>query len=264
MEQTRNQQFDPELKTRDRAPIRKILELDDPMQAIAELLKQLENSVPQMDHWKQMHRRKLLFFRLISACPLRIGQFAAMTGNHLVKEIPVGGGQPYYQIRFTKDEFKNERFIREQDYRFDLAGELTSFIDEYLDKDWAHINGRPFTKNDRVFDGRGVDVDTNGAPLSKKLLNKRVKFQLMKICKETTARYLGAKYETPGFNPHAMRHIKATAIIKRTGNYEIAALLLWDAIETVRREYSHVKRVDQLAKASREEDERMRYLMSQC
>lgn len=46
MEQTRDQQFDPSFKPRDRAPIAKILALDDPMDAIIELLKKLEASEP--------------------------------------------------------------------------------------------------------------------------------------------------------------------------------------------------------------------------
>lgn len=253
MERTQDQEFDPLLKTRGGDPIAGILSLDDPMQAIVELLQRLEEAEPVVDHWRHFHRRKRLFFLLIANCPLRILQYALMTGNHLVKMKPIGGRPSFYQIRFTKEEFKNERYIPEWDYLFDLSEDLTSFIDSYLQNDWPAINGRPFTAEDRVFCGHLLGE----IPQNRKTLTERIITQLMKICRETTARHLGAKYSTPGFYPHAFRHIEATSIIKVTGSYEEAALLLWDAVATVRRAYAHIKRVDQLGKVSRNHYARM-------
>ena len=40
------------------------------------------------------------------------------------------------------------------------------------------------------------------------------------------------------FGPHSMRHIVATAVIKRTGSLEHAANLLLDSMEMVARHYA--------------------------
>lgn len=44
----------------------------------------------------------------------------------------------------------------------------------------------------------------------------------------------------PGSGPQCMRHIVATAIVKTTGNFVAAALVLHDEVETVRKNYSHL------------------------
>jgi hypothetical protein len=264
MEQTREQEFDPALKTRSGDPIARILALDDPMVAVAELLQKIDEAEPVVDYWRHFHRRKKLFFMMISVCPLRILQFALMTGHHLVKMQPADGAAAFYQIHFTNEEFKNERFIPERDYWFDLPEDFTSFIDSYLRDDWPAINGRSFTADDRVFSGRPYERTTKDEAQKRKVVIERIKLQLSDICRETTARHLGAKYKTPGFYPHAFRHIEATSVIKVTGSYEEAALLLWDAVETVRRAYAHVKRVEQLTKVSRNHYTRMSHALAKA
>jgi hypothetical protein len=248
MEDLRDLEFDPARKTRDTEAINRILALDDPLAALAELLQKLEEAEPEIEHFKHFHRRKKLFFTLISNCPLRVLQYACMTGRHLVRTEAKPGEKPFYQIRFTKDEFKNERYIAERDYSFDLPSEYTRFIDSYLQEDWPAIVGRAFEKDDRVFQGQLLGQK----PLDRKSLTHRIITQLNKICRYTTARHLGEKYCMPGFGPHAVRHIVATGTIKATGSYEDAALLLWDAVQTVRKAYAHIKRVEQLSQASRE------------
>lgn len=44
----------------------------------------------------------------------------------------------------------------------------------------------------------------------------------------------------PGVGPHVIRHIVATAIVKITGEYSTAALVLHDKEETVKKAYSHL------------------------
>jgi integrase len=41
----------------------------------------------------------------------------------------------------------------------------------------------------------------------------------------------------PGFGPHAMRHIVATALVKKHGSFTAAAKVLHDKEETVRKHY---------------------------
>jgi hypothetical protein len=262
MELTKANEFDPSTVTRGREPIASILALDRPMDPVFELLAKLEAAEPAIAFWKHFHHKKLLFFKLLSVCPLRVFQFALMTGTHLRKAAASSGRGSFYRIHFDKNEFKNERFIREQDYQFEVPEDFTTFIDHYLSVDWPAINGRPFTPDDRVFSGRTTSKMKNGVLPTRKQVIERITRQLMKLCRVTTARHLGMKYRTPGFGPHAMRHIKATDVIKRTGSYEKAALLLWDSIITVMKAYSHVKRVEQLAQTSREDYAHMKASMT--
>jgi integrase len=44
----------------------------------------------------------------------------------------------------------------------------------------------------------------------------------------------------PGVGPHTIRHLIATAIIKKTGEFNTAALVLHDREETVRKHYAHL------------------------
>ena len=250
MELVRATEFDEAYMTRDSAPIAQILALPDPMRAIMELLNLMEDSEPVSGYWKHSHRRKRLFFMLIAVCPLRVLQFAFMDGNHLCKVKSEDGNRHRYQIHFTKEDFKNEEFIPEQDYLFNVPEDFTTFIDDYFANDWPALNGRAYTSKERVFIAEKEQQTITGVPLPLETVNQRIKQQLSKICRESTARHLGAKYKTPGFYPQAFRHIKATSIIKTTGSYEEAALLLWDAVATVKKAYAHVKRIDQLAKAS--------------
>lgn len=262
MEKTKENEFNHALQTRDKAPIAKILALDDPMLAIVELLVSLQDSEPSIDYWRHLHRRKLLFFFLMTVSPLRVMQFAFMSGGHLKKITDMDGRKPFYQIHFTKDEFKNERFIAEQDYLIDVPDDFTEFINDYLLKDWPAMNGRDFKDEDRIFATGTGELEQLPEPPTRKQLNKRIIAQLSKMCRQTTARHLGEKYSTPGFYPHAMRHITATSIIKCTGSYEKAALKLWDSVITVKKAYSHVKRQEQLAGAAAEAHERLKQMLS--
>src|SRR5690606_29694344 len=56
-----------------------------------------------------------------------------------------------------------------------------------------------------------------------------------------TRRYL---HGCPGVGPHSFRHIVATAVIKRTGSFTAAALILHDREETVRAHYAHLVGTD--------------------
>lgn len=259
MEITRQAEFDDTYVTRDMGPIANILKLPDPIVAIVDLLDELKKAEPVIEHWMHHHRRKRLFFMLESVCPLRVFQFALMTGTHLSRKAATPDRGAWYQIHFNKDEFKNERFIAEQDYYFDLPDDFTSFIDDFLNQSWPYLNKRPFTAKDRIF---GTAAIGHNAVNYTKVQNANLCDQLKKICKKTTARFLGTKYQTPGFFPHAFRHIKATSVIKTTGSFDDAALFLWDSVITVKKAYAHIKRSEQLARAAANDYQRMKHIRS--
>lgn len=50
--------------------------------------------------------------------------------------------------------------------------------------------------------------------------------------------------QCPGVGPQAMRHIVATAIIKASGEFNTAALVLHDEEETIKRAYAHLRPED--------------------
>ena len=57
-----------------------------------------------------------------------------------------------------------------------------------------------------------------------------------------TAKYL---WGCPGVGPHAFRHIVATAILKNSLNdWQTAALVLHDRVETVQKHYAHLRSSD--------------------
>lgn len=237
------------VKTRDpNDPIRHILDLPHPRAALIELCYELEKHEPIMPYWKWFHLRIRVFFELICRCPLRVSMFGLMTGQNLKKlnmPDPSGFGQNHYQIQFAKADFKNERFLNE-DFKFDLPASLNKLIDTFLLRGWSALHGRPFEENSRVFQTRSEDdADTDLADITDNIVA-----QLNKTCKRMTARYLGEKYKSPGFYAHAIRHIIATDVIKSTGNFHEAALLLWDSLDTVRKEYAHILKTEELAKTS--------------
>ena len=80
------------------------------------------------------------------------------------------------------------------------------------ESDYVFVSGRPGTEN--------IPWDR---------LNRRVE--------ALTAKFL---MQCAGVGPQALRHIVATAIVKVTGQFNTAALVLHDEEETVKKTYAHL------------------------
>ena len=86
-----------------------------------------------------------------------------------------------------------------------------------------------------------VFLSTDGGVASRgwETLNKRVS--------QLTRRYL---WNCPGVGPHAFRYISGTAILKALpGAWEVAAQVLHDREDTVRKHYAHLRGTDGATRA---------------
>lgn len=224
-------------KSRDPAePIQTILDMKDPLEALKYFLDSIRlNPYPAENKAKRAeYDQTRLFFELMCKIPLRISHFGAMTPKHFQK---VGD---CYVLRFLRSEFKNHRFL-DQDFTLTLPASLTPLIED-VKALWPTINaGRELTENSHIF-AKGNRLHT--LPLGKRIDN--IKKNLALRCCRWTGKHLSQKYGSKNFGPHAFRHLIATAVIKKTQSFEAAAVLLWDKVETVQREYAHVRRSDYL------------------
>lgn len=236
-------------------------------------------------HDKANYCRRQLFFELICLVPHRVRLWSVLSRRHF-EERTNTAGEHCFHLHIPKAEFKNHRYL-DVDYDLDLPSRLTPLIRIFFNRAWPILNapigtfqqwrdansGRiyqtdecgnvvPIEKDvrytafpqmkpsDRVFGssfGVSLKPEERKQPTPEQK-SKVIGANLQTMCQRTTCRFLGKKYKTNGFFPHALRHIIATAEIKATGSYERAALLLWDSVEMVMKTYSHVKRTDQLAK----------------
>lgn len=218
-------------KSRDpQQPIAGILKLDNPLDAIVALLDSMEALLatlgPGSPEYNALCRDKCLI-SLLSAIPLRANQFAAMrwrpdnTGN-LYKNNGI------WKIRFAAAHFKNTKSsaCRALDQR--LPERVYRDLERYLEVSLPiPRNGQERDYLFRTITGHRIDG---------RYIFKRVQFH--------TARHLSS-YTPSGFGPHAMRHIVATAFLKKNpGAFPLVAELLNDTLATVMREYGHLAHND--------------------
>lgn len=237
-------------------------------------------------HDKAYYCRRQVFFELLVRAPHRVRLWAMLTRRHF-EERTNDAGERYFHLHIGSREFKNHRYL-DSDYDLDLPVHLFSLMQTYFDRAWPILNA-PLGTFQRWRDqnsGRIYQTDAQGnvvpiendaryeafakmkpsdrlfgmaygltlaeehrQVLTPEKKTKVIISNLQRLCQNSTCRFLGVKYKTNGFYPHACRHIVATDEIKTTGSYERAALLLWDSVEMVMQTYSHVKRTDLLAKA---------------
>jgi len=237
--------------------VQEILKLRNPSQVLPELRQALAR-VPISPSLEVHQFRDRILIEIITRIPLRITHFGFMRPRHLVK-MPDRKGD-YYQVNFEKGEFKNTRFLRQTGFEANLPAGLTPLIDRYLNELWPKGHGRPIGPNDRIMlaeplSERAIErqMELNEAVTGNKDQEAAITILTTKTCqqkiRDITKRLLSEKYHTPGFGPHAFRHIIATTIIRIYGNYNKAAALLWDAVATVLRNYSHVSKNEELADA---------------
>ena len=217
------------------------LERQHPITALFELAENMRNYLEVnknilKEFQKILLYRDLLIIEMFPTQPLRIKMLAIMTyksnnNGHLYK-MQSGG----WAVRFKAHEFKNETgAAADKDYDIPLEPTLWPKVENYL------FNVRPLFKesSDRVFVAPGHGSDTqkekkkNGwsyaAALSRSFVTRTKQFLIGCL----------------GFGPHTVRHIVATDYIKNNPNgYQIAADILHDRLDTVLKNYAHLKAKD--------------------
>jgi integrase/transcriptional regulator with XRE-family HTH domain len=219
-------------KRRDpRDPIDSILARQHPLTAIAEMLANMQKHLPRAAYHRALLARNHLLIKFLSVVPLRVRNIAALTyreanQGHL-KKIGVE-----WILTISGREFKNYRHAARTDFSVTLPKELGDELSEYIEK-WRPIlrAKSPKPDDDALF------LQQNGEKFPSVHLSQLVSALTEKYCPDT-----------PGFGPHAFRHIVATEYLKNNPNgYQVVAYILHDKLETVLREYGHVTTSDGFA-----------------
>jgi integrase len=211
-------------------PIRHILALDRPLFVILRMIEtmlyvMLADNAPPVQ--RAIHYRNILLIALLSANPLRARQFSIMEfDRHLVRQ-PDGS----WWLQFQKGEFKNRKSLKAE-YRVRVEEHIWPLIERYKTEFRPHLAGADLCKYVFRPCALGRHSKRNAAPIRSASLHT--------IVTELTQLYIP---DSPGFGPHAFRHIVATDIIKARPEFGffLAAKVLHDKLETVEKEYAHLK-----------------------
>lgn len=180
------------------------------------------------------HFQNLFLIRFATLLPLRAFNFSVMTyranntGN--LYQRPDGS----WWVTFPTTYIKNHKgAARNQQFDVPLHESLWPCVEEFLFEHRPHLFGAGVC--DYVFRLRKRQKGVKpGAPVRPGYLSSRV-YNL-------TQRYIP---DCPGFSLHAFRHLVATEYIKNNpGGYAVAAAVLHDKEETVRRSYAWVVPAD--------------------
>ncbi|MDH6149556.1 MULTISPECIES: site-specific integrase [Paraburkholderia] len=209
-------------------PIQQLLNLSEPLgpiiRAVARIDQLAAESAPGSVE-EALHKRDALLLSMLMANPLRVRNFTLMTWREH------GNGSLYcredgqWRLRFEAKDFKNMKYAKQSDYDAPLPAALNERIEEYL------VEYRPRLTKDAP-DCKVVFPTQHGN------IWKGLGAHFQKL----TSRHVP---ETPGFGPHAMRHLVATDWLRKHPNdFLTAAMLLHDKLETVLRNYAHLRQDD--------------------
>lgn len=211
-------------------PIKNIISLDRPLYAILRMIESmffvmLTENAPAVQRAIQF--RNILLIALLSANPLRIRHFSIMEfDRHLIRQ-----ADGSWWLQFKRSEFKNRKTLKAH-YCVRVEEHVWPLIERYRSEFRPTLAGADSYKyvfRPSACGKRGAD---SIAPMSSHALQNLVT--------ELTHLYIP---DCPGFGPHAFRHVVATDIIKANPTYGffLAAMALNDKLETVEREYAHLK-----------------------
>jgi integrase len=211
-------------------PIQAVLVLPNPLDAVADMTFRMTADRPLTNGTQEaVWARDLALIRLLMSNPLRIKNLQELTWR------ADNSGQLYQQpdgswhIRIDRKDFKNHQgAAKERDYHNPVDPMVWPILQQYLTIHRPRLVGG--RNSDYVFVSQ--EPQEKDGPWTR--MNRRV-FTL-------TARYL---WGCPGVGPHAFRHIVATAILKNSPNdWQTAALVLHDKVETVQKHYAHLRSAD--------------------
>lgn len=200
-----------------------ILAMASPLDALAQMVRKLENSLRFAEGPEEMRiARDVMLVALLISNPLRALNIRRLTylpdnSGHL-RRTPEGG----WKLFIPRADFKNiHGAAKDRDYDVEIDPSVWPFITRYLK------TYRPMLGQDRP---ELVFVSERNLAREWKGLNRR--FHLI-----TRTLIPGCG----GFGPHSVRHIYATHVIKQTkGDFLAAAEALHDEPDTVKQSYWHL------------------------
>ncbi len=214
-------------------PIQEILAEASPVQILIKMTERMNQQLklsagPDL---LAIRKRNLLLVKMMISNPLRVHHFSLMSYRHDNKGNLYQDLSGAWRLRFRSEDFKNQRGAASSDYDVTLSDWIYRDIEDYLFQYRNNLANANIS--DRVF-----------LP-SKRGGNNKIFFETNKISgciREITKTYIPG---SPGFGPHAFRHIVATDYIKNNPNgFQIAANILHDRLGTVMKEYAHLKVAD--------------------
>jgi len=217
-------------------PIKHILELPEPLQAVGDMVARMRANRPSTGGIEEaICVRDELLIRLMASNPLRAKNMKLLTYR------PDNTGNLYrrddnsWNIRIDRRAFKNIKGAAgENDYDVGVNEKLWTAIEQYLKTYRPMFPGSD--KTDCVFLSSSTEK-SEGYVGPWGYLSRRI-FYL-------TKRFL---WGCPGIGSHGMRYIVGTAILKKNPEaWGLAAAALHDKEETVRAHYAHLRLRDKVA-----------------
>lgn len=212
-------------------PIAGMLALPEPLTPLVDAIKALDKeamAAPEGSVMEALRKRDALLLSMLIFNPLRIRNYKIM-GVTQSRRGYIYRASAQYRIAIPKGGFKNGKSNGVSDYDVGVSPSLTARLDDYLE------NYRPVLLAGKADQGfLFPSKDTGG-----------VHTDLGRHIFKITARLM----DGPGIGPHAVRHLSATSWLKNHPEdvYTLAQLLN-DRLETVLRNYAHLRKDDSLAR----------------
>ncbi|RIX47570.1 MAG: hypothetical protein D3M94_07835 [Rhodocyclales bacterium GT-UBC] len=211
-------------------PIKAILELSNPMEEVSDMVQRMKTHRPSTGGLTEaIWARDLLLIKLLASNPLRAKNMKLLSyrddNSGQLRQTTDGS----WRIVIPPEYFKNQAgAAKDRPYDMPVDEALWSDLERYIKR------YRPLLPHARETDYVFLSADGEAATKGWETLNRRV-FHL-------TKHYL---LNCPGVGPHAFRYINGTAILKAMpGAWEIAAQVLHDKEDTVRKHYAHLRGTD--------------------
>jgi integrase len=220
--------------------IKEYLDRDHPISVLYELQKNIREYLDTHPLLSTTSRvvleRDYLLIRLITVQPLRIGMFKIMTYRKDNSGNLYRSTDGRWAIRFKPEDFKNETFI-EKPYDVPMNDES---IGRDIVRFFDQIRPKFKDDSDQVFVAYPYDRKAKAKAKAEgkdKLINSLANSFMVR-----TRQFLK---DSMGFRPHACRHIVATDFLKHNpGQFQVAADMLHDKVETVMKNYAHLTAAD--------------------
>ena len=209
-------------------PVKHVISLDNPLVAMQDMVARMKADRPTPGTSQEaIWSRDLVTIRLLMCSPLRLGNIRDLTyradnSGNLYKS-----GDDW-SLRIDAEVFKNRNgAAKGQTYDITLDPSIRADLERYLKIHRPQLlRGRK--ANDFLFVSSDTNIDGPWENMGRRI-------------QTLTKRYL---MRCPGVGPHVVRHIIATAIVKQSGDFTTAALVLHDREDTVRKNYSHLRPED--------------------